>query len=156
MKLNLFELGEKNEELMAQLPSFFEVWQQEIDAAEPIFDIKGAKLESLARDVPQNQAHYAKLAQNARALVKWLEIQKGRAESKYIKNYNNSPRALGVKEQSQYLQGEKDVYELNQLIVETALKQQQFEEIVDAIKQLGWMLTSIVKLRVAELQDVTI
>jgi hypothetical protein len=156
MKLNLFGLGEKNQELMNQLPTFFEYWQAEIDRAEPVFDIKGQRLESLIRDVPQHQAHYAKLAQESRALVKWLEVQKAKSESRYIKNYNNSPRVLGVKEQSQYLNGEKDVIELNQLIVEAALKQNQFDEIVDAVKQLGWMLGAVVKLRVAELQDVII
>lgn len=156
MKLNLFELGEKNQELMNQLPAFFEIWQKEIDDSEPLFDIKGSRLEGLARDVPQHQVHYARRAQEARALVKWLEVQKGRTESRYIKNYQNAPRALAAKEQAQFLQGEKEIVELNQLIVEAALKQQQLDEIVDAIKQLGWMLQSIVKLRIAELQDVTI
>lgn len=153
MKLNLFELGDNNQELMAQLPGFFETWQKEIDSSEPLFNIKGARLEGLARDVPHHQAHYAKRAQEARALVKWLEVQKGRTEARYIKNYQNAPRALGAREQAQYLQGEKDIVELNQLIVEAALKQQQLDEIVDAVKQMGWMLQSIVKLRVAELQD---
>jgi hypothetical protein len=156
MKLNLFELGEKNDELIQQLPVYFDFWQKQINEAEPVFDIKGAKLENLARDLPQHQFHYAKFAQEAKALVKWLEIQKARAESKYVKNYNNSSRALGVKEQSQYLQGEKEVYEMNQLIVEANLKQQQLDEIVEAVKQLGWMIGAMVKLRVAELQEVVI
>lgn len=156
MKLNLFALGAKNEELKAELPQFFDRWQTEIDNAEPIFKIEGERLEKLARDVPHHQVYYAQRAQEARAVVKWLEIEKGRTESRYIKNYNQSPRALGVKEQSQYLQGERDVIELNQLIVEAALKQQQFDEIVEAIKQMGWMIGHITKLRVAEMQDAVI
>lgn len=156
MKLNLFELGQKNEDLRAQLPAFFDIWQSEIDSAEKLFDIKGMRLEGLARDVPQHQVQYARRAQEAKALIKWLEVEKGRAESRYVKNYNTSPRALGSKEQAQYLLGEKDIVELNQLIVEAALKQQQLEEIVDGFRQMGWMLQSIVKLRVAELQDTVI
>jgi len=153
MKLNLFLLGQKNDELMTELPTFFEKWQREIDSAEPIFKIEGERLEKLARDIPHNQVHYAKLAQEARALVKWLEIQRAQKESKYLKNYNNSPRALGVKEQAVYMGGEKEIVEINQLIVETALKQQQLDEIVDAIKQMAWQVGNITKLRVAELQD---
>lgn len=156
MKLNLFGLGEKNEDLRAELPDFFAHWETEIANAEPIFKLEGERLEIIARSIPQHQAFYAHRAMEARALVKWLEIQKARAESRYVKNYNNSPRALGAKEQSQYLQGEKEVVELNQLIVQTALYQQQFDEIVEAIKQMGWMVGNITKLRVAEMQDAVI
>ncbi len=154
--INLFALGETNEDLKAELPAFFEQWQKEIDAAEPIFDIEGERLEKLARDIPHHQFFYAKRSQECRAVVKWLEIEKTRKESRHVKNYNNSPRALGAREQALYVQGEKDVVELNQLIVEANLKQQQFDEIVEAIKQMGWMLGHITKLRVAEMQDVII
>ncbi len=156
MRLNLFSLGSKIEELKGELPGFFDKWQTEINGAEPIFKIEGERLEKLARDIPHHQVFYAQRAQEARAVVKWLEIEKGRSESRYVKNYNNSPRALGVKEQAQYLNGEKDIIELNQLIVEAALKQQQFDEIVEAIKQMGWMIGHITKLRVAEMQDAII
>jgi hypothetical protein len=154
--INLFALGETNEDLKNELPTFFAQWQEEIDAAEPVFDIEGERLEKLARDIPHHQFFYAKRAQEARAVVKWLEIEKARKESRHVKNYNNSPRALGVKEQSLYIQGEKDVVELNQLIVEANLKQQHFDEIVEAIKQMGWMCSNMVKLRVAEMHDAII
>jgi hypothetical protein len=156
MKLNLFALGTKNEELALELPAFFESWSIEIEQAAPIFQIEGERLEKISRDLPLHQAHYAQRALDAKAVVKWLEIQKAQKESRHIKNYNNSPRALGVREQSMYVQGEKDVIELNQLIVEAELRRGQFEEIVDAIKQLGWQIGNVVKLRVAELHDVVI
>lgn len=156
MKINLFALGQNNQELMNELPAYFERWQTEIDAAEPIFNLEGERLEKLARDVPHHQVFFAGRAQEARALVKWLEIQKAQKESRHVKNYNQNPRALGVREQAMYIQGEKDVVELNQLIVEAALKQQQFDEIVEAIKQMGWMIGHITKLRVAEMQDAII
>ena len=156
MKLNLFALGVQNEDLRSELPAFFDAWQQEIDNAEPIFKIEGERLEKLARDLPHHQVFYAQRALEARAVVKWLEVLKGKTESRYIKNYNQSPRALGVKEQSQYLQGEKEIVELNQLIVEAELKRGQLDEIVEAVKQLGWMIGNMTKLRVAEMQDAVI
>jgi hypothetical protein len=155
-RINLFALGTKNEEYMAELPTFFEQWAQEIEEAAPIFEMEGVRLEKLASALPHHQFFYAGRAQEARAVVKWLEISKAQKESRHVKNYNNQPRALGVKEQSLYIQGEKDVVELNQLIVEANLKQQQFDEIVEAIKQMGWMLGHITKLRVAEMQDAII
>ena len=154
--VNLFALGASNEEYMAELPAFFEQWGEEIAAAEPIFSIEGERLEKVARDLAHHQFFYAGRAQEAKAIVKWLEISKAQKESRHVKNYNNQSRALGVREQSTYIQGEKDVVELNQLIVEACLKQQQFDEIVDAIKQLGWMCGNMVKLRVAEMNDAII
>lgn len=156
MRLNLFGLGTTYEEVAAQLPTFFDRWEREIAEAAPIFDIEGERLEKLARDVPHHQVFYAQRAQEARALVKWLEIMKAQKEARHIKNYNNSPRALAAREQAAYIQGEKDVVEMNQLIVNTALLQQNFDEIVEAIKQMGWMIGNITKLRVAEMQDAVV
>jgi hypothetical protein len=154
--INLFELGTTFDVMAPQLLNFFDKWEKEIANAAPIFNIEGERIEKLARDLPHHQVFYAQRAQEARALVKWLEIMKAQKEARHIKNYNNSPRALAAREQAAYIQGEKDVVELNQLIVNTALLQQQFEEIVEAVKQMGWMIGNITKLRVAEMQDAVI
>ena len=156
MKLNLFTLGETNEDLKKCLPDFIDYWSRMVDQAAPIFQLEGSLLVNIARDVPSHQAKYADLAQQARALMKWLEILKAKKEAVYLKNYHNSSRALGVKEQMTYLQGEKEIVELNQLMAEVNYRQQQFEEITEAIKQIGWMLTNIVKDKVAELQDIVL
>lgn len=156
MRLNLFALGSTFEEVAAQLIVFFDRWEKEIAEAAPIFNMEGERLEKLARDVPHNQVFYAQRAQEVRALVKWLEIMKAQKEARHIKNYNNSPRALAAREQTAYIQGEKDIVEMNQLIVNTALIQQNFEEIVEGIKQMGWMIGNMTKLRVSEMQDAVI
>lgn len=154
--LNLFTLGQTTDELQAQLPEIFERLEREIAAAKPIFVMEGERLERLARDVPLYQAKYAQLAQEAKAVGRWLEILKGQKLSKYTKNYNNSPRSLGVKEQSVYLQGEPEVVEVSQLIAAMEHYLEQLNEIVEAIKQMGWMIGHITKLRVAELQEAII
>lgn len=156
MRLHLFALGTTYEEVAPQLLVFFDRWEKEIAEAAPIFNMEGERLEKLARDVPHNQVFYAQRAQEVRALVKWLEIMKAQKEARHIKNYNNSPRALAAREQAAYIQGEKDVVEMNQLIVNTALIQQNFEEIVEGVKQMGWMIGNMTKLRVAELQDAVV
>jgi len=156
MAFNLFAFSSEPEKQSSELIAQFAEWSAEIEAAAPIFDIEGELLEKLARDLPHHQFHYAKLAQEAKSLVKWLEIQKSKLESRHLKNYNNSPRALGVREQALYVQGERDVVEQNQLITEANLRANQFEEIVEALKQMGWMIGSIVKLRVAEIHEAII
>ena len=156
MGLNLFALSQNAEELSEELITLFTKWSAEIEGAAPLFSLEGEHLESLCRDLPRHQSHYALRAQEAKALVKWLEIEKAKLESRHLKNYNQSPRALGVREQAVYVQGEKDVVQQNQLIVEANLRAQQFEEIVEAFKQMGWQLGNITKARVAELHDIIV
>lgn len=156
MSLNLFALSTEPEKLGPELIQQFQEWSLEIEKAAPIFDIQGERLEKIARDLPHHQFYYANLSQQAKALVKWLEINKAKIEARYLKNYANANRALGAREQAQYLQGEKDVVEQNQLITEANLRAQQLDEIVEALKQMGWMVGNITKLRVAELQETII
>lgn len=154
--LNLFALSQSADELSDELITLFTKWSEEIEGAAPLFALEGERLESLCRDLPQHQAHYALRAQEAKALVKWLEVEKAKLESRHLKNYNQSPRALGVREQAVYLSGEKDIVQQNQLIVEANLRAQQFEEIVESFKQMGWQLGNITKARVAELNDIVV
>lgn len=155
-QLDLFGLSTDPDKQAGELFAKFAEWSELVEKAAPIFDIEGERLEEVARDLAQHQYFYGVLKQDAKALVKWLEIQKSQKESRYLKNYNNTPRALGVKEQGIYLQGEKDVVEMNQLITEANLRAQQFDEIVEAIKNLGWMVGNMTKLRVASIEEAVI
>ena len=156
MSLNLFALSADSEQQKEQLVHIFLAWSDEVEKAAPIFDIEGERLESLARDLPEHQYFYSTRAKEAKALVEWLEIQKRQKESRHLKNYNQGARALGANEQRVYIQGEKDIVEMNQLMTEAHLRAQQFEEIVESLKQMGWMIGNITKLRVAELNDVIV
>jgi hypothetical protein len=153
---NIFAFGETLAELQAQCPAHFDRWEKEVIGAEPIFELAGQKLEVIARAVPHHQFKYAGLAQEAKALMKLLETHLDKVEAKYAKNYAQGAKALGQRETQQYIQGEREVVDLKQLIVQANLLQNQLEEIVEAIKQMGWMLGNVVKLRVAELQDTII
>jgi len=154
--INLFQIGISHDKVLTSIPSLFDTWDVAIKDAEQIFEIDGEKIVKIAREVPRHQFYYAGHMQDSRSLMRWLELLKQQKESFHLKNYHNLPRALGVKEQSIYIQGEKDVVELNELIVQTNLYFSQFEQIVEAIKQMGWSVANIVKLRVQEMQDAII
>ena len=62
-------------------------------------------------------------------------------------------RQLSTRDIQAYVAGEKEIVELNQIQIEVKLHKDQLASIVEALKQLGWMLSHITKLRVAELQD---
>jgi hypothetical protein len=148
----LFTLEE--DKLAAQLPDLFDDYEREIAKAEPLFDIKGERLEMLARDLPQHQGHYNLKMQEMKMLMKWLENYKAKLEAIHLKNYSRGQRALSASDQKIFLAGESNIIELNQLIIEATLMHGKLEAIVDSFRQMGWMVGNITKLRVAELQEV--
>jgi hypothetical protein len=150
----LFTLDEAK--LTEQLPEIFEGVEREIAKAEPLFDIEGVRLELLARDLPKHQGHYDLKAQEMKQLMKWLENYKGKQEAILLKNYNKGQRALSATDQRILIGGEKDIVETNQLIIEATLLYGKLDSIVEAFKQMGWMIGHITKLRVAELGDIII
>lgn len=150
----LFTLEENK--LADQLPKIFENYENHITSAEPLFALDGMRLELIARNLPQHQMFYAHRAHEMKQVIKWLENYRAKLEARFTKNYSQGQRALGAREATTFINGEKDIVELNQLIIEASLLYSQLDEIVEAFKQMGWMCGHITKLRVAELQDVTL
>lgn len=150
----LFSLDE--DKLDTQLPAIFARYEDHVKNAEPLFELDGMRLELVARNLAQNQVSYAQRATEMKHVVKWLENYKAKLEARFTKNYSQGQRALGAREAATFINGEKDIVELNQLIIEASLLYSQLDEIVEAFKQMGWMLGHVTKLRVAELQEATI
>ena len=150
----LFTLEENK--LADQLPAIFENYEKHILAAEPLFNLDGMRLELVARNLPHHQTFYAHRGHEMKQVIKWLENYKAKLESRYTKNYGQGQRALGAREATVLINGEKEIVELNQLIIEATLLYSQLDEVVEGFKQMGWMLGAIVKLRVAEIHEATI
>lgn len=142
--------------LRDQLPEIFERFQQHVSNAEPLFDLDGARLETRIRNLPNHQVFYSHRAAEMKQVVKWLENYRAKLEARFTKNYAQGPRALAAREAATFINGEKEIVELNQLIIEATLLHQQLDDIVEGFKQMGWCLSNITKLRVAELQDAVI
>jgi hypothetical protein len=136
--------------LVDQLPKY----EKKIKAAEAIFNLDGRKLEEIIRTVPQHQASYDKSYQELKSLEDWIANQKDKKVAKLWKKYNEGySRALSTKDITSYIAGEKDIVEINQIIIEVTLLKNHMLSITDSIKQIGWMVSHITKLRVAELQE---
>lgn len=152
----LFTLDDDVERLKLQLPDIFEKYELAIGRAEPLFSLDGQKLEVIAMTIPKHQAYYADKCQEARQLVKWLENSKAKLEAIHLKNYSRGQRALSASDQKIFLAGEPNIIEFNQLIIEATLFYNKFDSIVEAFKQMGYMVGAIVKLRVADLETIVL
>ncbi len=128
-----------------------------IGEAEPIFQIEGKRLEEVMRTLPHYQSRYDQAYQDMKALEEWIGTVRDRITSRLWKKYNEHySRALSTKDIQSYIAGEKDILEINQVVTEVSLIKNNLFAIVEALKQMGWMLGHVTKLRVAELQDATL
>lgn len=131
-------------------------YEGRVQEAAPIFDIRGKKLEHLARDIAKHLGMYLRDLNMMKSLVKMLETRKSRVEAGAMKNLQKGPRAFNATEQRMLIAGEKSVTELQTVINAASKVAADLEAIVEAIRMLGWQINSIVKLRVASLEDVEI
>jgi hypothetical protein len=140
--------------LAEQLGPILDAFEEDIAGAEKMFEIAGERLEVIARTLPQHQAFYSQRAKEAKHVVKLLENFSCKLESRLLKNLMQGQRAYGARETTVFIAGSPEMVAHNQLVIEVSLVRDKLEEIVEAFKQMGWMLQNITKLRVAELQDV--
>jgi hypothetical protein len=154
--LDIAEAAKTEDDVVNVLAKELPRLERRVKEAEPIFKLEGQRLEVIARSLPYHQVEYDQLLREAKALVKWLENWKAKQESKHLKNYQRAQRALSAKETSVFIAGEPEIVELNELLIELQLVADKLDAIVESIKQMGWMIQNMVKLRVAELHDVVI
>lgn len=141
---------EKLEEIIDLLPKY----EQRIHAAEPLFKLEGRRLEEIIRTLPHHLASYDESYQQLKALEEWINNIKEKKVGRLWKKYNEGySRTLSTRDIQAYIASEKEIVELNQIIIEVTLLKNNLLSIVEALKQLGWMLSHITKLRVAEMQD---
>lgn len=148
-----FLLTLEEDDLQAIIP-LLPKYEEKIAAAEKIFKLDGRRLEEIMRTIPQHQAAYDEYLNELKGLQEWLDNIKEKRIAKfwrkYLEGYN---RTLSTRDIQAYIAGEKEIVELNQIIIEVTLLKNNMSSIVEAVKQMGWMMGNVTKLRISDLQD---
>lgn len=143
-----------DENRLPEIIPILEKFEARALASEPIFQLEFKRIEEVARTLPHNQSNFDQAYQELKALEEWLNNIKEKKIAKLWKKYTEGySRALSTKDIQAYVGGEKEIVDLNQIIIEVSLLKNKYLSIVEALKQMGWMLGHITKLRVAEMQD---
>lgn len=143
-----------DEDDLAKIIPLLPKYEEKIAAAELIFKLEGRRLEEIIRTIPHHQSSYDQSYQEIKALEEWLNNIKEKKTAKLWKKYNEGyTRALSARDIQAYIAGEKDIVEINQIIIEISLLKNNLLAIVEAVKQMGWMTGHVTKLRIAEMQD---
>ncbi len=139
-----------------KIPDAISYFDQEILNAKKEIKIYG-NLERAAAALPGIVEQRFGQLQQIEAILEYLNIELRRERAKqfrkYLENYN---RALSSRDAEKYVDGEKDVIDMEKLINDFALIRNQWLGITKGLDQKQWQITNIVKLRVAGMEDATI
>ena len=139
-----------------KIPDAISYFDQEILNAKKEIKIYG-NLERAAAALPGIVEQRFGQLQQIEAILEYLNIELRRERAKqfrkYLENYN---RALSSRDAEKYVDGEKDVIDMEKLINDFALIRNQYLGITKGLDQKQWQITNIVKLRVAGMEDADI
>jgi hypothetical protein len=143
-----------DEEQLGEIVNLLPKYEEKIAAAEPIFKLEGRRLEEIMRTLPHYQSSYDASYHELKSLEEWVNTIREKKIGKLWKKYNEGyARALAARDIQAYINSEKEIVELNQIIIEIALLKNHLLSIVEALKQMGWMAGNITKLRISEMED---
>jgi hypothetical protein len=150
-------IGELKKTGLAQIPDRLQIYDQLIAEAAPLFELKGKGLEEANKDHAQNLMFYDLMLQEAKTIEEYLKLKMEETEALLYRKYiESSARALGANDLKMYVRGDPEYVAANQILLDVAHTRKQLEAIVEAMKTMGWSLSNIVKLRVAQLDHIVL
>jgi hypothetical protein len=117
--------------------------------------MSGKKLEELCKQHPQDLSMYALLLQECKTIEQYVAVKAEEQEGLLYRKYIESgARALGASELKQYVKSDPLYVEIKTIMVEVDHVKRSLEAIVGALETMGWTLSNITKLRVAQMDHV--
>ena len=142
---------------IARIPSRIADYETLIDAAESVFELKGRNLEDACKKHAQNLMFYDVMLQECKTIEDTIKVKVDELEGRIYKRYNEQHQIkLGTNDIRQYVRGDPEYVTAVQILIEVVHTKRRLEAIVEALKSMGWSLNNIVKLRIAQLEDVNL
>lgn len=143
-----------SEDKLEDIVPLLSKYEDKINAAEPIFKLENRRLEEIMRTLPYYQTTYDQAHQDMKALEDWVTNIKDKRVGKLWKKYTEGySRQLTSRDIQAYIGADQEIVELNQILIEVVVLKNNLNAIVESIRQLGWMVGNITKLRISEMQD---
>jgi len=141
---------------ISHIPDAVEYYEAELQAAKVDSRITG-NIEKAAANMPGIVEHRYGQLQEIEAILEYLNIELRRLKSQYFRKYlENYQRALSSRDCEKYVEGEDDVVDFEKIINDFALIRNKWLGVTKALDQKQWMITNIVKLRVAGMEDASL
>ena len=126
-------------------------------AIDRMFDMEGRRLEELCKEHSRNMVKYDTKFRELKSLEDFIKMKLEETKSihwrKYTERYNVK---LTGRDVEAYVAGEEDYVTMYQILLEVTNVKRKFEAIVEGLKNMGWNLSHITKLRVAQIEAAVI
>lgn len=142
---------------LSVIPKRVAEYQALIDNAEPLFELNGLGLEDACKQHAQNLMMYDLMYQECRTVEDSVRARVEEVEALLFRKYHEGQqRALNATEIKQYIRGDTQYVTAYEILLEVVTVKRKLEAVVEALKSMGWSLNNIVKLRVAQLDHITL
>jgi hypothetical protein len=139
---------------LKKLPARVALYEQLIEAAEPLFNLDDRKLEEACKDQAKNLMFYDLMLQECKTVEDAIRIKIDEIESTLYRQLNeNSNRVLGTRDIQQYVKSEPRYVAAQEILLEVTMVKRKLEAVVEALKSMGWSINNITKLRIAQLEN---
>ena len=138
---------------LAKIPGRIELYEQLIEAAEGCFELNGRNLEDICKNQARDLMNYDMMFQECKTIEETIKVKIEELESSLYRKLNETnQKALGTREIQQYIKSEPQFIIASEILLEVVHVKRRLEAIVEALKSLGWSLSHIVKLRIAQME----
>ena len=141
---------------IGHLPGFIEHYESELNRARADVSVSG-NIEKNISALPGITEHRFNQLLEIEAVLNFMNIQLRKIRrkhfQKYLEHYN---RVLTSRDAEKYVDGEDEVIEYETLINEVSLLRNRYLGIIKGLDSKQWQMSSIVKLRVAGMEDINL
>jgi len=141
---------------LTHIPDMIEYYEQELAEARFECSIKG-NLEKNCAEIPGNVEYRFNQLQEIEAILNYLNLELRKLRRKHYQKYLESyARALTSRDAEKYTDGEEEVVDFEMIVNEVALIRNRYLGIMKALDTKQFQLSSIQRLRVAGMEDITL
>lgn len=141
---------------LSEIPNFIAYYEAELEQARYDVSVKG-NIEKNLSALPGVTEHRFNQLQEIEAVLNFLNIQLRKVRRKHFQKYlEHYARALTSRDAEKYVDGEQEVVDFETIINEVALLRNKWLGVMKGIESKQWQLSSIVKLRVAGMEDISL
>ena len=141
---------------LSAIPDFIAHYETELENAKKECRVGGI-VEKNITSLPGITEHRFNQLQEIEAVLNYLNIQLRLIRRKHFQKYlEHYARALTSRDAEKYVDGEPEVIDFETIINEVALLRNRWLGIMKGLDSKQWQMSSIVKLRVAGMEDIQI
>lgn len=142
---------------LGKIPGRIALYEQLIESAESVFELKGRGLEECCKSHAQDLMFYDVMLQECKTIEETIKVRVDEVEGNLYRSYNEKSNIkLSSTDIRQYIKGDPQYVTACQILLEVQHTKRRLEAVVEALKSMGWSINNITKLRIAQLDHVTL